>query len=160
MLLAATFLLVVPSYPRQQAHTAPGAAISRIVALPSPIPPAHEAPAASPRPKPNPEPVAKMYEPKPETKAPAGSVQAEIVKAWPGNDDWALRIVRCETGSTWNPHAHNASSGADGLWQFIPSTWHRMLGQSGMPSHYSVEYQTKQAWRLFTMAGPNQWACN
>lgn len=33
------------------------------------------------------------------------------------------RRARCETGGTFDPHAYNASSGATGLFQFLPSTW-------------------------------------
>jgi hypothetical protein len=33
------------------------------------------------------------------------------------------RRARCETGGTLSPRAHNASSGAAGLFQFLPSTW-------------------------------------
>lgn len=33
------------------------------------------------------------------------------------------RKARCETGGTFSARAHNASSGAAGLFQFLPSTW-------------------------------------
>lgn len=88
---------------------------------------------------------------------PVGSVQARIAAAWPGNDAWALRVVRCESNFSNNDRN---SIGADGYWQFIPSTWHDTLGQSGWPSGYSLEYQTAQAWRLYQMAGPSQWDCS
>jgi hypothetical protein len=35
--------------------------------------------------------------------------------------DWALRVAACESG--FNPNAYNRSSGASGLFQFLPSTW-------------------------------------
>ena len=34
---------------------------------------------------------------------------------------WALRVAKCE--SNYNPNAVNRSSGASGLFQFLPSTW-------------------------------------
>jgi cell wall-associated NlpC family hydrolase len=34
-----------------------------------------------------------------------------------------LLAAQLETESNWNPNAHNAGSGADGLAQFIPTTW-------------------------------------
>ncbi|WP_020498852.1 NlpC/P60 family protein [Sciscionella marina] len=34
-----------------------------------------------------------------------------------------LLAAQIETESGWNPHAHNPSSGAEGLAQFLPSTW-------------------------------------
>lgn len=88
---------------------------------------------------------------------PQGSIQARLAAAWPGNDQWALRVVACESGFSNNDR--NAS-GADGYWQFLPSTWHQMLGQTGWPSDFSLEFQTAQAWRLYQMAGPSQWVCS
>jgi hypothetical protein len=89
---------------------------------------------------------------------PQGSIQARLVAAWPGDDGWALRVVACESG--FDNASRHPSSGADGYWQFLPSTWHSMLGQSGWPSDHSLEYQTAQAWRLYQMAGPSQWVCS
>ncbi|MBO0682601.1 MAG: transglycosylase SLT domain-containing protein [Candidatus Dormibacteraeota bacterium] len=34
---------------------------------------------------------------------------------------WALRVAKCESG--YNPNAVNPSSGASGLFQFLPSSW-------------------------------------
>src|SRR5262249_14115069 len=34
-----------------------------------------------------------------------------------------LLAAQLEVESNWNPNAHNAGSGADGLAQFIPPTW-------------------------------------
>jgi SLT domain-containing protein len=33
------------------------------------------------------------------------------------------RKARCETGGTFDPAARNPTSGAEGLFQFLPSTW-------------------------------------
>jgi len=40
-----------------------------------------------------------------------------------GNGSALWRKARCETGGTYSRHARNTSSGAAGLFQFLPSTW-------------------------------------
>jgi hypothetical protein len=40
-----------------------------------------------------------------------------------GNAATLWRKARCETGGTFSPRAYNGSSGASGLFQFLPSTW-------------------------------------
>src|SRR6266567_9142019 len=60
-----------------------------------------------------------------------GSIQQIIMDAFAsqgaGAQTWALRVAKCE--SNYNPYAVNRSSGASGLFQFLPSTW------AGMPQH-------------------------
>ncbi|GAC1652954.1 MAG: hypothetical protein NVS9B1_01310 [Candidatus Dormibacteraceae bacterium] len=55
----------------------------------------------------------------------SGSIQDIIRAAFQsqgqGAIDWALRVAACESG--YNPNAYNASSGASGLFQFMPGTW-------------------------------------
>jgi hypothetical protein len=41
-----------------------------------------------------------------------------------GNGSTLWRRAGCETGGTYDPRAYNNSSGASGLLQFLPSTWH------------------------------------
>jgi len=36
-----------------------------------------------------------------------------------------VSVARCETGGTFDPRSLNRSSGAAGLFQFLPSTWRR-----------------------------------
>lgn len=36
-----------------------------------------------------------------------------------------LAVARCETGDTFDPYARNRSSGASGIFQFLPSTFRR-----------------------------------
>ena len=43
--------------------------------------------------------------------------------AYQGYCSTLWRKARCETGGTFDPHAANSSSGAVGLFQFLPSTW-------------------------------------
>lgn len=84
-------------------------------------------------------------------------VARRVAKAWPGNDTWALRIVACETGRTFNPRAVNPN-GHYGLFQFALSTW-RGVGGRGNPIDASVEEQTHRAWILLNRSGPGQWEC-
>jgi len=49
-------------------------------------------------------------------------------------------IIRRESGG--NARAVNPRSGAGGLYQFLPSTWHS-LGHSGLPQNASVAEQTR-----------------
>lgn len=40
-----------------------------------------------------------------------------------GDCETLWRRAKCETGGTLNPRSFNRSSGASGLFQFLPSTW-------------------------------------
>jgi hypothetical protein len=68
---------------------------------------------------------------------------------------WALRVAMCESG--YNPYAVNRSSGASGLFQFLPATW------AGSPYHNQsvfdpVANAQAAAW-LYQRSGPGQWQC-
>jgi Transglycosylase SLT domain len=68
---------------------------------------------------------------------------------------WALRVAKCE--SNYNPYAVNRSSGASGLFQFLPSTW------AGTPQRAQsvfdpVANAQAAAW-LYQRYGPSQWSC-
>lgn len=72
------------------------------------------------RPAPTPAPTAKPFTPPPGS---GGNGLAAIYAVF-GNSPgltWALRVANCE--SHYNPLAVNRSSGASGLFQFMPSTW-------------------------------------
>ena len=76
-------------------------------------------------------------------------------------------IVNCE--SRGDPEAYNASSGASGLFQFLPSTWRwtaeahnrEKLGRKA-PSSQNIAIQFRQAIRLQTMPGGGyaHWVCS
>lgn len=68
---------------------------------------------------------------------------------------WALQIAYCE--STDNPGAVNASSDAEGLFQFLPSTWAGTPYASASPFD-PVANARAAAWLLQTY-GPSQWEC-
>jgi hypothetical protein len=89
---------------------------------------------------------------------PAG-IQALIHEAFqPLGPDvvvWALRIAACESG--YRPNAVNSSSGAMGLFQFMPSTWARSPFAAQDPFDPRINAQAA-AW-LYQRSGPAQWVC-
>jgi hypothetical protein len=64
-------------------------------------------------------------------------------------------VIRTESGG--NPHAVNSSSGAGGLYQFLPSTWHS-LGYSGSPQDAPVSVQREAFRQLHAQAGTSPWS--
>jgi cell division protein FtsB len=87
----------------------------------------------------------------------AAAAQAQqTVSSWVGS--WAIpqAIVMCESGG--NFHAVNASSGAGGAYQILPSTW-QMYGGSGAPQDASPSEQSRIASQIWADSGPSAWAC-
>ena len=64
-------------------------------------------------------------------------------------------VIRAESGG--NPQAVNASSGAGGLYQFLPSTW-AALGFSGLPENASVATQNAAFAKAYAQSGTSPWA--
>ena len=114
------------------------------------------APARTPAPAPAPAPATP---PPPPPSAGGGSIQQIILDAFAplgaGAQQWALRVAKCESG--YNPNAVNRSSGASGLFQFLPSTW------ASMPQHnqsvFNPVANAQAAAVLYQRSGPNQWSC-
>lgn len=73
----------------------------------------------------------------------------------PGAVDWALRVAHCE--STDKPNASNRSSGAAGLFQFLPSTWARSPYASVSP--FDPDAKARAAARLYRLSDPGNWEC-
>jgi soluble lytic murein transglycosylase-like protein len=71
---------------------------------------------------------------------------------WP----WARRVMACE--SKGNPDATNSTSGAAGLFQFIPSTWEWAKPYPGASPYDAPANVEAAAWLLATY-GPSQWSC-
>lgn len=74
---------------------------------------------------------------------------------WP----WARRVMGCESGG--NPDAVNPTSGASGLFQFLPSTWSwasEAAGWGGSSPFDPPANVAAAAW-LHEAIGPSQWAC-
>jgi soluble lytic murein transglycosylase-like protein len=89
-----------------------------------------------------------------------GAIQAIILDAFAplgaAAQSWALRVAKCE--SNYNPYAVNRSSGASGLFQFLPSTW------AASPYHAQSVFDPTAnahaaAW-LYQRSGPSQWSCS
>ena len=68
---------------------------------------------------------------------------------------WAMNVAYCE--SRYNPNAVNSSSGASGLFQFMPATW------AGSPwaskSVFDPVANAQAAAWLYQRSGPGQWSC-
>jgi len=70
---------------------------------------------------------------------------------------WAWRVSRCESG--WYAGAYNRSSGASGLFQFIPSTWRATpQGRAGLSPFDPYANAEAAAW-LYRVGGPRHWSC-
>jgi septal ring factor EnvC (AmiA/AmiB activator) len=65
-------------------------------------------------------------------------------------------IVMCESGG--NYHAVNASSGAGGAYQILPSTWAAYGGQ-GAPQDAPKAEQDRIAAEIWQDSGPSAWSC-
>jgi resuscitation-promoting factor RpfC len=109
------------------------AAIPQPVAVPAPEP-ASQAPAASSAP----------------AQAPA---QASSYSGAPGS--FQACVIQAESGG--NASAVNSSSGAGGLYQFLPSTW-QALGYSGLPQNASVAEQNAAFSKEYAQSGTSAWA--
>lgn len=72
-----------------------------------------------------------------------------------GAVNWAEAIAACE--STYDPNAVNADSGAEGLFQFLPSTWRGTPYASQSPFD-PVANASAAVWLLQTY-GAGQWEC-
>ena len=64
-------------------------------------------------------------------------------------------VIAAESGG--NPSAVNPSSGAGGLYQFLPSTW-AALGHSGLPQNASVAEQNQAFRQEYAQSGTSAWS--
>lgn len=106
------------------------------------------APATAPPAPPREAGALKRVTPKPWT--PPTTVPVAVV---PASGIWAC-IIRHESGG--NPKAVNRSSGASGILQFLPSTWHAM-GMSGEAADYPASVQMTVGYRLQAQQGWRPW---
>lgn len=82
----------------------------------------------------------------------------ELIAAhFPGEVAKACSVMMCE--SRGNPTAHNGTSTASGLWQFLDSTWKSVTGTPGPAANYSTATQTAAAAELRRSSGWSQWSC-
>jgi hypothetical protein len=67
---------------------------------------------------------------------------------------WALRVANCE--SHYNPLAINRSSGASGLFQFMPSTWNANFAGQNIWDPYA---QARGALVFYNAGRQSAWTC-
>ena len=67
---------------------------------------------------------------------------------------WALRVANCE--SHYNPLAVNRSSGASGLFQFMPSTWNANFPGQNIWDPYA---QARGALTFYNAGRTSAWTC-
>lgn len=116
---------------------------------------------------PPPPPTTQAPPPPPTTDAAPAEVRAGNCAGWegliaqyfPGEVATACRVMMCETGNTGDPHIHNPSSTASGLWQFLDGTWEATTGTPAPAANYSAETQTAAAAKLRNSSGWSQWSC-
>jgi Transglycosylase SLT domain len=130
----------------EPAPPAPAPAPAPPVAAPAPAP---APPVAAPAPAPAPPP------PPPAPTSISAIIDAAFARYGPGVQAWAHRIAFCE--STNNPNAVNASSGAAGLFQFLPYTWAHSP-YAGQSPFNPVANANAAAW-LYGQMGPAAWEC-
>ena len=68
--------------------------------------------------------------------------------------NWALRVANCE--SHYNPLAINRSSGASGLFQFMPSTWNANFPGQNIWDPYA---QARGALVFYNAGRQSAWTC-
>jgi soluble lytic murein transglycosylase-like protein len=89
-----------------------------------------------------------------------GAIQAIILDAFAplgaAAQTWALKVAKCE--SNYNPYAVNRSSGASGLFQFLPSTW--AASPYRAQSVFDPTANAHAAAWLYQRSGPSQWSCS
>jgi resuscitation-promoting factor RpfC len=88
-----------------------------------------------------------------DTVAPAAARRATPSGTAPGS----FRSCVIKRESSGNPRAVNPSSGAGGLYGFLPSTWHG-LGLPGLPENASVAEQNYAFAKEYAQSGASAWA--
>jgi len=111
-----------------------GHAAAALAAIPKPPPPPAPAVAAAPAVPPQP--------------------AAATATSYSGSPGMQACIIARESGG--NPRAVNPSSGAGGLYQFLPSTW-AALGHSGLPENASVAEQNQAYAQEVAASGYSAW---
>jgi hypothetical protein len=83
----------------------------------------------------------------------AHSTKAPAAAPVSASGTWGC-IIQHESGG--NPRAVNASSGAGGLFQFLPSSW-TLYGGSGLPQNATVQEQWRIANNAYARSGFSPW---
>ena len=85
----------------------------------------------------------------------ANLIYAAFNPLGPAAVQWAINVAYCE--SRYHPNSVNSSSGASGLFQFLPSTWAFTPQHAQSPFDPAANAQAA-AW-LYKRDGPSQWQC-
>jgi hypothetical protein len=85
----------------------------------------------------------------------AQAINAAFSPLGPAAVQWAFNVAYCE--SRYHPNSVNSSSGAAGLFQFLPSTW-AFTPQHAQSPFDPVANAQAAAW-LYHRDGPSQWVC-
>ncbi|MDP9337088.1 MAG: G5 domain-containing protein, partial [Actinomycetota bacterium] len=98
------------------------------------------------------------------TRMPSGAAEIEAIirdaaTAQGANADQLVRVAYCE--SRFNPGAYNASSGASGLFQFMPATWaaNSIRAGFGGASVWDPVASANVAAYMFRLGQSGQWVC-
>lgn len=98
------------------------------------------------------------------SRPPPGPAEIETIirtaaRSWGADSDQLLRVAWCE--SRYDPSAHNASSGASGLFQFLPRTWaaNSVRAGYGGASAFDAVASANTAAYMFANGQARQWAC-
>jgi peptidoglycan hydrolase CwlO-like protein len=92
-----------------------------------------------------------------EAEAASRAAAEETVGRWLGGPySIPTYIVMCESGGDYS--AVNASSGAGGAYQILPSTW-ALYGGQGAPQDGSKEEQDRIAAEIWADSGASAWVC-
>ncbi len=137
-------------------HPATTTSGARTGASPTPTP--TPAPTPTPVPIPTATPPPAAAKPRAQILAPpqTGTVTADIYAAaarYRVSYSWLVGVAACESGL--NPNAYNGSSGATGLFQFMPSTFY----SHGGTDIWSPIQQANIAAAMFAAGESGQWAC-
>jgi hypothetical protein len=111
--------------------------------------------AAIPAPAPAPAPAAAAPSSSTAASSPAPA-PAQSTSSYSGaSGSFQSCVIAAESGG--NANAVNASSGAGGLYQFLPSTWHA-LGYSGSPQDAPVSVQNEAFAKQYAQSGGSAWS--
>ncbi len=79
----------------------------------------------------------------------------QATASYSGSGGFQSCVIQRESGG--NASAVNASSGAGGLYGFLPSTW-QSLGHSGLPENASVAEQNAAFAQEYAQSGGAAWS--
>jgi LysM repeat protein len=113
----------------------------------------HAAMAAIPAPAPAPVEAAPAPVSAPVSTAPVSTAPAASYSGSSGS--YQACVIQAESGG--NPSAVNPSTGAGGLYGFLPSTW-QALGHSGLPENASVAEQNQAYQQEYAQGGTSAWS--